>query len=360
MTTTDVTPKQALALARAREIQGRLDNGEYTFKTQSGAEVSLIHDPEEGFVFKDTPSDYTELINSGDRRVAHAAIAALFKDARQSIGRRVAKNGLNSQLTEDILGDAGEHFTVRFNNGKPIQGGLIHQYASSLASRYVNPGVRHEVAKGFKLVAAAIEHEQHEQGRELSTKEIEGIAENIRLSDAFQDGHRPPRGFMNLKTLAAPVSADQFSGSYIDEIAYQSGYGQNVTFDGAGSERDKLAEQVEGKTLSRKDAKQKVWSAYAADFDLPKAAENWISRKDADAVAKFMKQDERSLARACQDYEDGKTTRYTVAMFAPFGNASPTHKQELVELFLSSPHGMKLWNAALEEAVKKPTRRKAA
>ncbi|WP_159604762.1 hypothetical protein [Agromyces humi] len=358
--TTNTTSKQALAIARAKELQGRTADGQYTFKTNSGAEVVLELHPDNGWVFVDTPSDYTELINSGDRRVAHAALAAMYVDVRRSVARRVSKVGLNPQLTEDIVGDAGEHFTVRFNNGKPIQGGLINQYASSLTSRQVNPGVRHEIAKGFKLVAKAIEEAQHESGKELSSKEIDELSEKIRMSSEFKDGHRPPKGFMNLKTLSSPVSASQFSDSYIDEVAYHTGYGQDSSFDGAGSQRDKLVEFVEEKEMSRADAKKQVWSAYSADFDLPPAAENWIARKDAEAVASFMRRDERSIARACQDFEDGKQSKYTVALFAPYGDITPRQKQELVELFISNPHGMKLWRAALEEAVKKPVRRQAA
>ncbi|MFE6966705.1 hypothetical protein ACFVAJ_16475 [Agromyces sp. NPDC057679] len=265
---------------------------------------------------------------------------------------------ISKSQAEDAVGSASVELAIHLTKNTDIRPGLVNTLANAAFVQQFQQDARHETHKGLKLTRERIAKIEAEEQRIVSEREAIAISEEIRVSDAFHPNHRPPVGYLNHPTVIGTIPLDELDKNSRRSVEVGESRHSTPQYEGSGSARDRLADSVDSKQLSKKNAKAELWDAYAADLDLPKPAARQIKPKEADVVRKYLADTPGRILDACNDHLEGRNTKRLYALLAPFGPISNTEKAELVEFLLDRPaYAQQLWESALEQSVARQPRR---
>lgn len=332
------------------------NGAQWVDRTYSGPEINLGTGKSswEDTSAADSARDYAARIRHSDAGVSRRGAEDMLAEVQRTMGRLRSRTGLSFHEAQDAVGDTMVDLLGRTNNGHNIEGGLVQWASNAVASRFVNgPELRHETTKGITLLKLARAEREAETGQHMTSREIDEMAEEIRMGPKFNPQHRPIKDYQRIQDFIRPTSFSQFPDSYIDEQMHAFGYGAGSTFDDQGSASDRLAAEVEEKRTSKAAAMKRLWEVTAEDQDVPKAAADRIGRTDSANVQNYMSNQTNGVMNACREHEEGLKNKNTYALFAPFADLTANDRDNIVAVFLErSGHAEALWSSALNAATK--------
>ena len=322
-------------------------SGEFVDKAQSPAEVSLKK-PISPSQQRIQNFDYAEVIRTGDRRAANLAAAKLLADTRLAITDLGVRRGLSDTQIDDAVGDSLASLSVNIRNGGSVRRGLIQHRSLSIVTSAAAGPVRHETARGRKLVQEKVEQREIEAGRLLTEHEVTAIAQHIR--DNWPDPrHRPVEGF-HLDSVVAPT----VPAEHTDLVQLEERRAPRDEESESFASRQQLEKRIDDGLA----AKQHAWTVFAEATDLPQPTPGWIQKSDARNVAAHCA---GRIAEIAADHLAGVRGRDQVGLFAPFAHLSSEDRDEVARALASHPgFAERLWASALTEATGARVKRTAA
>jgi len=299
----------------------------------------------------ETPRDWTEDLADpaapGARVAAHELVAEVTRAIR-GLRRRV---GLTDADLQDAIGDTLLELAKRLHRGQPVPGAVVQRVATAVSSRFVNGPVRHETAKALRLLKHRVAAEEARLGTTLSSLAIERLAEEVRTGPDFSPRHRPVERFHLIEGFSKPTSIDQFDHEVVDLLLHRSGHGAAPGYPGAAGACDTMLDQMALGRRSKRDAHDALWTVIAFDEGLPDARPGWVPRDVAADLAAYVEGLPEGIVTACRHHLEGRATRATAALFAPFGEL-PEIEADAVARYLAgrSTFATRIWAAALRSA----------
>lgn len=264
-----------------------------------------------------------------------------------------------------ILDENGNRIVVR--EAREIDGALVNYVAKKQVGKTMRGGVKAllgDSAMAHTEFNREIEYQSEELGRELTSRERDAIAADIR--DNWHDqAHKPAEGFhlhgsreKSINYVPGSYEGDDYVhpaliDPYSPEAALES------RGDHAEAALDKL-NSVSGKALTqaRSDMRLEAWGIISSDSGVPP-----VSTKLSDAERKTYSAQIKSnggVAAAIARFDDGEEDGSTAALFAPFrertGPSSfrelrESEKEEIVDVLRrNSSMADSLWASAIASA----------
>lgn len=290
--------------------------------------------------------------------VRHAAASLLAETGRAVRGLRW-RMGLGDADVQDAIGETMLELAKRVDAGHSVPGPIVQKVATAVCSRFVNGPVRHETAKALRILKERVAAAEARAGGSLSSRAVAALADEVRLGPDFHPRHRPVERFHLVEGFSKPVSIDRYDPDLVDLLLARStsATGSAVEVDpfarlggGAGA-CERLLERVQQGRCSRKEARLALWAALAADEGLPAATPGRIARRVAADLIAYVEALPEGVVSACRDRLDGRTTRATVALFAPFAEPEGHEMDAIAEaLARRAPFATGIWASAVAAA----------
>lgn len=219
----------------------------------------------------------------------------------------------------------------------------------AVTSRMHDGGVHHTTLKGRSDLADAITLSQEQLGRTLTQREIEELAEDVRVS--YPVGRRPAKGYhrkdviFSLDYASAPDGVSPLADVIPDE-KFTSDYATSTA---------KAVEAVEAlndetSSYSKADARKNAWNLVADKTDAPMVAV--CSVKD-DRQFRALIDEYGGPAEAARQWRSGDAGEdVEEALFAPFGDLDSKQMEKVSDMLVRySQHADDLWSGAMKAAV---------
>jgi hypothetical protein len=299
----------------------------------------------------ETPRDWTvELADPsapGARLAAHELIAEVTR-AMRGLRRRV---GLSDLDVQDAIGDTLLELAKRLHRGQPVPGAVVQRVATAVASRFVNGPVRHETAKALRILKQRVAAEEARLGSALSAQVVEKLAEEVRTGPDFSPRHRPVERFHLIEGFSKPTSIDQFAHDVVDVLLHRASRGEERGYPGAAGACDSLLDQLQLGNRSRREAHDTLWTAIAFDEGLPEVRQRWVGRDVAADLVDYVATLPEGIVTACRHHLEGRTTRATVALFAPFGELTEPEADAVARYLAGrAAFATRIWESALRSS----------
>ncbi|MGH3705739.1 MAG: hypothetical protein ACRDT9_13980 [Agromyces sp.] len=294
------------------------------------------------------PRDFRADLVSPDPDVRRAAAAGLVVEVTRAVRGLRRRVGLSEADAEDAIGETLLELVKRVGQGHPVPGAVVQRIATAVCSRFVNGPVRHETAKALRILKERVAEAEAAAGRSLSRAAVAALAEEVRLGPDFSPRHRPVERFHLVEGFTKPTSIDQHYADFIDAAALRSGAVLERGYAGAAGACDQLLDEFDLGLSTRAALRVEIWAAVAADEDLPIAVAGRIERRVAADLRAYVVGLPDGILTACRDHLEGRRSRATVALFAPF--ADPGEQgEDAIARYLSSraTFATRLWDSAL-------------
>lgn len=313
----------------ANREAARRSNGEFGEQTFTEPEVEL------GLGQRDMTRDEAKKFLEDVTR-----FASQYARARGQFGDR-----------DDIVGDTIVDVLAQQRAGKDhiASPAFLNRATGAVSSRYIDPGVHHTTLTGRKRYKSVEADKVQELGRELTVREQDALADEVRLS--FPPGRRPTQGFHRKRwdvSLDAPTR--EGSTSIGDTLAAD----ENVeSYSLATSAAAAAMDALEGDepALTKAEARENAWALIIDDG--PQASPGAIADEKAlRATTRALKEDGGAAALA-RDYLLGDTTpEQNRTLFAPFGSLTQNDEERVANTFRKhAPFADRLWASAAASAV---------
>lgn len=306
---------------------------------------------------RDWTVDLADPAAPGARAAAHELVAEVTRAVR-GLRRRV---GLSDLDVQDAIGDTLLELAKRLHRGQPVPGAVVQRVATAVSSRFVNGPVRHETAKALRILKERVAAEEARLGTSLPAQAVERLAEEVRTGPDFSPRHRPVERFHLIEGFSKPTSIDQFAHEVVDALLHRASRGEEPGYPGAAGACDSLLDQLQLGNRSRRDAHEALWTAIAFDEGLPETRPGWVRRDVAADLVEYVATLPEGIVTACRQHLEGRRTRATVALFAPFGDL-PEPEADAIARYLAgrAAFATRIWEAALRSASFAPLTRRSA
>lgn len=240
------------------------------------------------------------------------------------------------------------------------QPAFIHAATRAKSYNLLAKGIHHSGFTARGMYKAAIDEATQERGHELSTKEKEQIAEQIRLSHPAS--RRPTKGyhrFTEVLSLDATLDGtdDVTLGHTIADIDRTSPFATSTSKAAAYVE----ALEDEKSSIKARDVRKNLWNILTDDGrKAPKVAV--MSVKDDRAHRKAIDEfgGPLAIARAWELGDLGEDDAAVVALFAPFGDIDAKAQEKVISLITFKPElAEQVWDSAMTSATDQAARRVA-
>jgi hypothetical protein len=296
---------------------------------------------------RDWTIDLADPSAPGARTAAHELVDEVTRAVR-GLRRRI---GLSDADVQDAIGDTLLELAKRLRRGQPVPGAVVQKVATAVSSRFVNGPVRHETAKALRLLKQRVAAEEARLGASLSGLAVERLAEEVRTGPDFNPRHRPVERFHLIEGFSKPTSIDQFAHEVVDAMLLRATRGEERGYRGAAGACDSLLDQMQLGHRSKRHALDALWAVIAFDEGLPGALPGWVRREVAADLVEYVRALPEGIVTACRQHLEGRSTRGTAALFAPFGTL-PEFEADAIARFLASraSFATRIWESALREA----------
>jgi hypothetical protein len=321
---------------------------------RSTAPADATPDPGVRDEVRDWTVDLADPAAPGARTAARELVDEVMRAVR-GLRRRV---GLSDADVQDAVGDTLLELTKRLRRGQPVPGAVVQKVAAAVSSRFVNGPVRHETAKALRLLKERVAAEEAKLGASLSRLAVERLAEEVRTGPDFNPRHRPVERFHLIEGFSKPASIDQFAHEVVDAMLHRATLGEERGYRGAAGACDGLLDQVQLGARTRRQAQDALWTVLAFDEGLPGALPGWVRREVAADLVAYVRALPEGVVTACRQHLDGRRTRATVALFAPFGELPDADEDAIARFLASRPaFATRIWESALKESSASAPRR---
>lgn len=292
-----------------------------------------------------------------------AVFARIQRDAERLCRRRGA-----IQHLDDVIGDTAHDVIKRIRDSEDPDEGVRAVATASLVRRIVHGHLDHrlssgeversEVRSGQVRLAKTVAAREQELGRELSGREKDDLATEVRAS--FPSTNRPPVGFhISRKERHVLIDSQPEPGNLLSVPADESVLDQE--------RRDPFPEAVD---RTRMDAAEMlhfvrnldespmpihsrntaatIYNTIAQSMRIPSAQENSLSHRQAQTAGRTVRAHERGVQGVCADYLDGNRNEQTEALFAPFGDIDDERREAFAISFESNAYAEEMWTSALK------------
>lgn len=324
-----------MSIDKPRKPKGspQSSGGQFASRTRSAAPVATITD------------DSPELLES------------VFQTAMLIAG----KTGVNLQDAEDIAQDAiVELIEIRdrngFTNGPNIgdNPGLVHNVVKSTALSYRADAGESRDRRARVMLRDAVQVRAAELGRELSEREVDELAESIRLS--FSPRKRPVIGFHRYSVTVSlqDVVPNRDGGSTERADVLQAR--DEVNDDEFRYNNDSFGDTVEELELKSadelKDAKERIWEIFKlTDDDLRTPQPNTVTKNRQRTLREEVR-DRGGVEQLMYSFRDGSLDAHSERIiFEPFGDVNDREKESIAKVLMINPkQSENLWKIALKNA----------
>ena len=292
---------------------------------------------------------------------------AVFERIRQDAQKLCRRRGA-IEHTDDVIGDTAYDIIKRIRDSEDRDHGIRAVATAALVRRIVHGHLDHrlssgeversEVRSGQARLARRIAQVEQEKGRELSGREIDHLAAEIRAG--FQPNNRPPEGFhINRKTRHVPIDAQENPGNLLSVPADETVLDE--------SRRDPFPESVDRTKMDAaemlyfvqhrdqapvpihsRSTGSTIYNTIAQSLRVPPAKSDSISHRQALTAGRTVRAHERGVQGVCADYLDGIRDERTEALFLPFGDIDEERRDAFATRFENNAYADEMWGSALK------------
>lgn len=308
----------------------------------------------------ETPRDWTVDLADPTAPGARAAAQDLVAEVTRAVRGLRRRVGLSDLDVQDAIGDTLLELAKRLHRGQPVPGAVVQRVATAVSSRFVNGPVRHETAKALRILKQRVAAEEARLGATLPAQAVERLAEEVRTGPDFSPRHRPVERFHLIEGFSKPTSIDQFAHEVVDAMLHRANRGEESGYAGAAGACDSLLDQLQLGARSRREAQSALWTAIAFDEGLAETRPGWVRRDVAADLVAYVSSLPEGIVTACREHLEGRTTRATVALFAPFGELQEPEADAIARYLAGrSTFATRIWETALASASYAPVARRS-
>lgn len=288
---------------------------------------------------------------------------------------------------DDVVGDTAHDLISRIRRGEDRDRNISAVATRALLARIAGGHLSHRLGNGEvvstptreaqKKLKARIAQIEQEEGRHVSGREVDAIADEIRMS--FKPGRRPEEGFhvagnfasgrQSLdQTYGEEGSGDTFGSMIAEGGAVSRTDHRDTTSERALAEHESPYEDVHDpgamqapellfaikdpdSGITARDVQSSVYNVIAQSRRLPEAKAGSVPHRPALAAQKKVLSHEKGASGVAQDYLDGERNEQTEALFTPFGEIDDERRRSAAEFFArDSDYSDELWTAAMRTA----------
>lgn len=291
----------------------------------------------------------------------------VFERIRQDAQKLCRRRGA-IEHTDDVIGDTAYDIIKRIRDSEDRDHGIRAVATAALVRRIVHGHLNHrlssgeversEVRTGQARLARRIAQVEQEKGRELSGREIDHLADEVRAS--FQPNNRPPEGFhINRKSRHVPIDAHENPGNLLSIPADETVLDE--------SRRDPFPEAIDRTKMDAaemlyfvqhrdqspvpihsRSTGSTIYNTIAQSMRVPPAKPDSISHRQALTAGRTVRAHERSVQGVCADYLDGIRDERTEALFVPFGDIDEERREAFATRFENNAYADDMWGSALK------------
>ncbi|HLR58694.1 MAG TPA: hypothetical protein VK098_10995 [Beutenbergiaceae bacterium] len=291
----------------------------------------------------------------------------VFERIQEDATKLCRRRGAMQHL-DDVIGDTAHDVIKRIRDSEDREEGVRAVATAALVRRIVHGHLDHrlssgeversEVRAGQVRLAKEVAAREQELGRELSGREKDALAAEVRAS--FPSTNRPPVDFhISRKERHVSIDAQPDPGNLI-----------SVPADGSALETERRDPFPEAVDRSQMDAAEMlhfvthrdespmpihsrntaatIYNTIAQSMRIPPAQENSLPHRQAMAAGRSVRSHERGVQGVCSDYLDGVRDEKTEALFAPFGEIDEERREAFATSFESNAYAEEMWTSALK------------
>lgn len=333
--------------AQARQQEARHDNGRFGEQTHSAPDMELALLDDAAITERIARSEDAQKMRDDARKIINTVRTASAHYTTQGLAHE--RDDIIGETIVDVVGQQSrgtEHVTDQ---------AFLWWATRAVTSRHHDGGVHHTTLKGRAELNRAIQVVEEDLGRQLTQRERNELAEEVRLS--YPAGRRPAVGYQNqqkqfsLDYTYGPDGEMPLSEVIADE---RKPADYTTSMSAAGQAIDDL--ENEESSYSRADARKSAWNLIAAKTEAPKVAVNSV--KDDRAFRKVVDELGGPVETARQWREGEADDTVEAALFAPFGDLTSKEMDKVSEVLITYPDfGSKLWDGAMKSATDFAARR---
>ena len=244
---------------------------------------------------------------------------------------------------------------------------LINTAIRAVASRHIDPNVRHEDLTARYILKSIVAADYRETNVEKTSAEIKALADDIRMNQ-FAPGARPGEFFYlenRAQSTDRPLLADG-TMTFGDTLVHEDLEAPFSTDDSAMADlvdglnmevhtelEDGNGEFVERKT--RAQVRAEAWNHFADASDAPRAYPGTLTKADGKKAVDAVTAYPGGVSKLCENWSLGESTDSdNAALFAPFGDLGIREQEQVVTQLESNPgYADELWNTAASIASRK-------
>lgn len=292
---------------------------------------------------------------------------AVFERIRQDAQKLCRRRGA-IEHTDDVIGDTAYDIIKRIRDSEDRDHGIRAVATAALVRRIVHGHLDHrlssgeversEVRSGQARLARRIAQVQQEKGRDLSGREIDQLATEIRAG--FPANNRPPEGFhINRKSRHVPIDAQENPGNLLSIPADETVLDQTP--------RDPFPESIDRTQMDAaemlyfvqhrdqapvpihsRSTGSTIYNTIAQSMRVPPAKPDSVSHRQALSAGRTVRSHDRGVQGVCADYLDGIRDDRTEALFLPFGDIDEERREAFATRFENNAYADEMWGSALK------------
>ena len=338
---------QISTIAADRREAARENTGQFGEQNHSNPEINLLTVEE-----LNQRADLHEL--GMDRTATSAAERAYYADllegVEQAANMYAARRGQWNDR-DDIVGDTILDILGQQKRGTAhINDAAFKQYSTrAVSSRYMDPEVHHRTLKARGMFKAKTEEFMQENGRVMTRKERQELADSIRMS--FPAGQRPVPGFeTKTYTTSLDLQVGEDGNTTLGDLiaAEETGSGYATATSAAAAANDALED--EKSSYKAADARKNIWNLLAEEGPHVAVKSLDDDRELRSRVGAFG--GPAAAALAWQQGETAEDDPVNDALFAPFGQLNEKQREQVTDVLVrNSAFAEKIWDSAMTAAL---------
>lgn len=292
---------------------------------------------------------------------------AVFERIRQDAEKLCRRRGA-IEHTDDVIGDTAYDVIKRIRDCEDRDANVRAVATVALVRRIVHGHLDHrlssgeversEVRSGQARLARRIAQAQQEKGRELSGRETDHLAAEVRAG--FWANNRPPEGFhISRKTRHVPIDAQDNPGNMLSVPADESALDEErrdpfpEAIDRSRMDAAEMLYFVQNRdespvAIHSRNTGSTIYNTIAQSMRVPPAAPDSITHRQAMNAGRTVRAHERGVQGVCTDYLDGVRDEHTDALFVPFGDIDEERREAFATRFETNAYAEEMWGSALK------------